>query len=288
MTSWRRCTAKVKWCRPPTTTRPGSCVLGCRMRPPVDSRTSSPRRWSRRDRPFVPPPYPYDAAQRPQSRRSWNATTRWSISRSERHSIRHRLQSSKRWPPATRNGRTRRAWAPRPTARRRRRWFQRRFDVEVPADKIAATVGSKEFVALLPQLMSLRTPERDTILFPAISYPELRDGRDARRMPCGVGPVPPRRRHRSRCDRSCRRRAGAAVVEQQPRQPDRPTRRPRSRSRMGAIPRRAGVLRRVLHRVHVGVARSHDPRTRIRGCDRCPLPVQAIELRRSPGRLLRR
>ncbi|MGB3737444.1 MAG: aminotransferase class I/II-fold pyridoxal phosphate-dependent enzyme [Ilumatobacter sp.] len=56
------------------------------------------------------------------------------------------------------------------------RWFQRRFDVEVPADNIAATVGSKEFVALLPQLMSLRAPERDTILFPAISYPSYEMG----------------------------------------------------------------------------------------------------------------
>ena len=56
------------------------------------------------------------------------------------------------------------------------RWFQRRFDVEVPAGNIAATVGSKEFVALLPQLMSLRTPDRDTVLFPAISYPSYEMG----------------------------------------------------------------------------------------------------------------
>lgn len=56
------------------------------------------------------------------------------------------------------------------------RWFQRRFDVTVDADNIAATVGSKEFVALLPQLMSLRTPARDTVLYPSISYPSYEMG----------------------------------------------------------------------------------------------------------------
>lgn len=56
------------------------------------------------------------------------------------------------------------------------RWFRRRLAVDVPAENIAATVGSKEFVALLPQLMSLRTPDRDTVLFPAISYPSYEMG----------------------------------------------------------------------------------------------------------------
>lgn len=56
------------------------------------------------------------------------------------------------------------------------RWFARRFNVDVPVDNIAATIGSKEFVALLPQLMSLRTPGRDTVLFPSISYPSYEMG----------------------------------------------------------------------------------------------------------------
>ncbi len=56
------------------------------------------------------------------------------------------------------------------------RWFGRRCGVEVPVDNIGATVGSKEFVALLPQFMALRTPERDTVLFPAISYPSYAMG----------------------------------------------------------------------------------------------------------------
>lgn len=67
-------------------------------------------------------------------------------------------------------------------------WFGRRFDVDVPADHIAATVGSKEFVALLPQLMSLRTPERDTVLYPAISYPTYEMG--ATLAGCRAVPVP--------------------------------------------------------------------------------------------------
>jgi succinyldiaminopimelate transaminase len=50
-------------------------------------------------------------------------------------------------------------------------WMGRRFGVGVDADHLAACVGTKEFVALLPQLLHLRTPERDTILFPAVSYP---------------------------------------------------------------------------------------------------------------------
>ncbi len=68
------------------------------------------------------------------------------------------------------------------------RWFARRFDVDVPADNIAATVGSKEFVALLPQFMALRTPERDTVLFPSISYPSYEMG--ATLAGCRAVPVP--------------------------------------------------------------------------------------------------
>jgi succinyldiaminopimelate transaminase len=50
-------------------------------------------------------------------------------------------------------------------------WMRRRFDITIDPAHLAACVGTKEFVALLPQLLHLRTPERDTILFPAVSYP---------------------------------------------------------------------------------------------------------------------
>jgi aspartate/methionine/tyrosine aminotransferase len=50
-------------------------------------------------------------------------------------------------------------------------WMRRRFGVTIDSAQLAACIGTKEFVALLPQLLHLRTPERDTILFPAVSYP---------------------------------------------------------------------------------------------------------------------
>jgi succinyldiaminopimelate transaminase len=56
------------------------------------------------------------------------------------------------------------------------RWLTRRFGIEVDSSNIAATVGSKEFVALLPQFLALRTPDRDTVLYPAISYPSYEMG----------------------------------------------------------------------------------------------------------------
>lgn len=50
-------------------------------------------------------------------------------------------------------------------------WMKRRFGVDLSVDQVAACVGTKEFVASLAQYLHLRTPERDTILYPAISYP---------------------------------------------------------------------------------------------------------------------
>lgn len=51
-------------------------------------------------------------------------------------------------------------------------WIARRFAVQLdPATQIAACVGTKEFVASVPQMLRLRAPDRDTVLFPSISYP---------------------------------------------------------------------------------------------------------------------
>ncbi|MGH8920573.1 MAG: pyridoxal phosphate-dependent aminotransferase, partial [Actinomycetes bacterium] len=41
----------------------------------------------------------------------------------------------------------------------------------VPVDGIAACVGTKELVASVPSMLRLRYPDRDTVLYPAISYP---------------------------------------------------------------------------------------------------------------------
>ena len=51
-------------------------------------------------------------------------------------------------------------------------WIERRLGATVdPGTELAATVGSKEFVASVPQYLKLRTPSRDTVLYPEISYP---------------------------------------------------------------------------------------------------------------------
>lgn len=56
------------------------------------------------------------------------------------------------------------------------RWIGRRFDVDVRANDVAACIGTKEFVGTLPQYLKLRTPERDTVLYPAVAYPTYEMG----------------------------------------------------------------------------------------------------------------
>ena len=52
------------------------------------------------------------------------------------------------------------------------RWLTRRFGLDdVPPGSVAACVGTKELVASVPHVLRLRTPERDTVLYPAVSYP---------------------------------------------------------------------------------------------------------------------
>jgi len=51
-------------------------------------------------------------------------------------------------------------------------WLARRLRVTVdPESEVAACIGTKELVAGVPQWLRLRTPERDTVLYPAVSYP---------------------------------------------------------------------------------------------------------------------
>ncbi len=68
-------------------------------------------------------------------------------------------------------------------------WLTRRFGVSVDPDRgLAACVGTKEFVASTAQYLRLRTPGRDTVLFPAVSYPTYAMG--ARLGGCRPVPVP--------------------------------------------------------------------------------------------------
>jgi len=50
-------------------------------------------------------------------------------------------------------------------------WMARRLGVDVDPTNVAACVGTKELVAGVPQLLRLRRPDLDTVLYPAISYP---------------------------------------------------------------------------------------------------------------------
>ncbi len=51
-------------------------------------------------------------------------------------------------------------------------WIRRRFGADVdPERQVAACVGTKEFVATAAQFLHLRSPDRDTVLYPSVSYP---------------------------------------------------------------------------------------------------------------------
>ncbi len=52
-----------------------------------------------------------------------------------------------------------------------REMLARRFGADVDGEELAMCVGTKEFVATLPHLLSLRNPGKDTVLYPAVSYP---------------------------------------------------------------------------------------------------------------------
>ena len=50
-------------------------------------------------------------------------------------------------------------------------WMARRLGVICAAAHVIACIGTKEIVASLPRSLSLRDPSRDTVLYPAVSYP---------------------------------------------------------------------------------------------------------------------
>ena len=68
-------------------------------------------------------------------------------------------------------------------------WLGRRFGVEVAPGQIAACIGTKELVAGVPHWLHLRSPERDTVLYPALAYPTYEMG--ALLANCRAVPVPP-------------------------------------------------------------------------------------------------
>ena len=155
--------------------------------PELRRRAASASDWPLTDAGFVPPPYPYDrldalaAARRAPRRRA--ASTCRSARRATRRRRRcvdalvdvgHRA----RLPAEHRHARR----CARPAAG----WIARRFGVDVARRPVAACVGTKEFVGTLPQWLRLRTPDRDTVLYPAVAYPTYEMGA----ILAGCRPVP--------------------------------------------------------------------------------------------------
>ena len=68
-------------------------------------------------------------------------------------------------------------------------WMARRVGAGVEPSMVFACVGAKEFVTSLPHWLRLRSPQRDTVLYPAVSYPSYEMG--ATLAGCRAVPVPP-------------------------------------------------------------------------------------------------
>ncbi|HSH23822.1 MAG TPA: aminotransferase class I/II-fold pyridoxal phosphate-dependent enzyme [Acidimicrobiales bacterium] len=67
-------------------------------------------------------------------------------------------------------------------------WLERRLGVHVEPSAVAACIGTKELVVGLPHWLRLRRPDRDTVLYPAVSYPSYAMG--AALAGCRAVPVP--------------------------------------------------------------------------------------------------
>src|SRR5438128_3706828 len=67
-------------------------------------------------------------------------------------------------------------------------WMERAFGVTVDPVQVVNVIGTKELVAGLPHLLRLRDPSRDTVLYPAVSYPTYAMG--AQLGGCRAVPVP--------------------------------------------------------------------------------------------------
>lgn len=55
-------------------------------------------------------------------------------------------------------------------------WTKNRLGVPIPLDSVSVCVGTKEFVATTPAWLKLKYPERDTVLYPSVSYPTYEMG----------------------------------------------------------------------------------------------------------------
>jgi succinyldiaminopimelate transaminase len=119
---------------------------------------------------FVPPPYPYDRLDRliPIAARHAGGVVDLSIGTpidAPPPAVVAALSTSdseRGYPPSIGSVAFRQAAS---------RWIARRFGIDVDADLVGACVGTKEFVGTIPQWLKLRSPDRDTVLYPSVSYP---------------------------------------------------------------------------------------------------------------------
>ncbi len=148
-------------------------------------------------KPFVPPPYPYDRLD--DARRVADSLPGGAVDLSvgtpidaPPPAVLDALAGSgaaRGYPPSVGTVAFREAAAT---------WLATRFGVNLGAEQVAATIGSKELVAGLPHWLRLRTPDRDTVLFPAVSYPSYAMG--ATLGGCRAVPVAVDERWRLRLD----------------------------------------------------------------------------------------
>ncbi|MCL4448147.1 MAG: aminotransferase class I/II-fold pyridoxal phosphate-dependent enzyme [Actinobacteria bacterium] len=54
-------------------------------------------------------------------------------------------------------------------------WMKRRFEVVVDPQFVGMCIGAKEFIASLPRFLKLAWPDKDTVLYPEVSYPTYAD-----------------------------------------------------------------------------------------------------------------
>jgi len=124
---------------------------------------------------YVPPPYPYDRLNelKPHGERFDGGLVDLSIGTprdpAPEASVRALAESGSErgYPPSIGLPAAREAAAG---------WLERRFGATVAPEHVAATIGTKEFVVSVPRYLALRTPDRDTVLYPEIAYPSYAMG----------------------------------------------------------------------------------------------------------------
>jgi aspartate/methionine/tyrosine aminotransferase len=136
---------------------------------------------------FVPPPYPYDrldrikaiAAEHPNGGIDLSVGTPTDPPPPLVIEVFASSGTERSYPPSIGSAAFRAAGS---------RWLNDLVGTSLDPGDIRATIGSKEFVAGLPHWLRLRSPDRDTILYPAISYPSYEMG--ATLAGCRAVPIP--------------------------------------------------------------------------------------------------